>query len=213
MTKCKVIVAEDSPCFLQGISTWLQDHKHFTLCHKLAGWTELQEMTNDQHKVILVTSLFWINLVPGFPAFMDYLKVHRQVHVMCFIRIPDELSMTELLTSGINSIIDGTATRDEFLFGLQEICDGRLYVTSRLPDILSESQVAYNKKNKHEFILTPREVDVLKLICLGFTDKEIGNKLSISKRTVDGYRANLLSKFGTKNSALMVKLALENQLV
>jgi DNA-binding NarL/FixJ family response regulator len=150
----------------------MENHKHFTLYHKLPGWYELEAMTNYQTSMILVTSLQWINVVPGIPVFIDFLKVHRQFRVMCFIRPTDGLSMPELLTSGISSIIDWTATREEFLFGLQEICDGRLYVTSRLPDDFSEHQVD-NRNNKQDISLTHRELDVLKLSCQGFIDKEI----------------------------------------
>ncbi|MBM3435576.1 MAG: DNA-binding response regulator, partial [Bacteroidetes bacterium] len=49
------------------------------------------------------------------------------------------------------------------------------------------------------------------LICQGLSSKEIAAKLFLAKRTVDGYRANLLSKFGTNKSATMIRMVHEQQ--
>ncbi len=64
-----------------------------------------------------------------------------------------------------------------------------------------------------EIALTQREKEVLKLICEGFTNKEISEKLFISPRTVDNHRANVLLKTGTKNTATLVAFAIQYQLI
>ena len=66
---------------------------------------------------------------------------------------------------------------------------------------------------KKEIALTGREKEVLKLICEGFTNKEISEKLFISPRTVDNHRANVLLKTGTKNTATLVAFTIQNQLI
>jgi|WetSurMetagenome_2_1015567.scaffolds.fasta_scaffold354789_2 two-component system, NarL family, response regulator NreC len=214
MSKFKVVVVEESPCFFQGIGSWLEQDKHFTLCHKLVGWDEMQEIGKSQAICVIITTLQWINLNPGIPAFFDFLKINQQLKVICFIRKPEEFSLPEIMTYGIGGIIDWTATHEEFLFGLQEVCIGKLYVSSYFPVVHSEKEIPEKKSNnKHHLTLTQRETEVLTLICEGLTDKEIADKLSVSKRTVDGYRANLLSKFGARNSTVMVKVALENHMV
>lgn len=66
---------------------------------------------------------------------------------------------------------------------------------------------------KKEIALTKREKEVLQLICEGYTNKEISEKLFISPRTVDNHRANVLSKTETKNTATLVAFAIQNHLV
>lgn len=61
--------------------------------------------------------------------------------------------------------------------------------------------------------LTPRELEVLQLIASGFTDREIAKMLSISSKTVNTHRKNILRKLALKNTALLIRYALENRLV
>ena len=61
--------------------------------------------------------------------------------------------------------------------------------------------------------LTDREMEVLKLICEELTNKEIGEKLHISGRTVEGHRQNLLLKVGVKNSAGLIIYAIEHSII
>jgi DNA-binding NarL/FixJ family response regulator len=61
--------------------------------------------------------------------------------------------------------------------------------------------------------LSTRELEVLKLICDGFSNAEIAEQLFISHRTVDRHRANLLSKTGCKNSTSLVMYAVKNKIV
>lgn len=65
----------------------------------------------------------------------------------------------------------------------------------------------------HGVHLSIRELDVLQLICQGFSGRKIGERLQISKRTVDGHRLQLRRKLEVKNAASMVRVALERQLV
>lgn len=61
--------------------------------------------------------------------------------------------------------------------------------------------------------LTEREQEVLVLIAEGYSNKDIGNALSISHRTVDSHRTNIRNKTGIKNLAGMIRYAYKNQLV
>ena len=61
--------------------------------------------------------------------------------------------------------------------------------------------------------LTPRELEVVQLIASGFTDREIAKMLSISSKTVNTHRKNILRKLALKNTALLIRYALENRIV
>jgi DNA-binding NarL/FixJ family response regulator len=66
--------------------------------------------------------------------------------------------------------------------------------------------------DKHVF-LTHRETDLLRLITEGYTNQEIAEKLFLGSETVKSYRKNLLFKLNAKNTAALVKIALEEKLV
>jgi len=66
-----------------------------------------------------------------------------------------------------------------------------------------------NKIDKR-YGLSKREKEVLSYLCQGYTNAEIAEKLFLSSKTVEGHRANLLSKTGTKNSAHLVMFSIKN---
>lgn len=76
-----------------------------------------------------------------------------------------------------------------------------------------QSEVDYSKQTTlADLKLTKREKEILALICQGLTNNEIADKLCLSSRTIDGHRANLLSKTSCKNTAELVVFSLKNNL-
>jgi DNA-binding CsgD family transcriptional regulator len=70
------------------------------------------------------------------------------------------------------------------------------------------------KKPLEEVIwLTQREKELLHLVTEGYTNTEIADKIFLSPETIKGYRKNLLLKLGAKNTAVLVKMAIEQKLI
>ena len=67
--------------------------------------------------------------------------------------------------------------------------------------------------HKHAFMLTNREIEIVQLIADGNTDREIGEKLSISGKTVSTHRKNILRKLDMKNTAMLIRYAMSQKLV
>ncbi len=90
-------------------------------------------------------------------------------------------------------------------------------------EISDEISLLYNKmkveenvkqtSNQKRLKISKREKEVLELICKGYTNKEIADKLFLSARTVDNHRANMLTKTGTKNTAELVAYVVKNKLI
>lgn len=62
-------------------------------------------------------------------------------------------------------------------------------------------------------MLSPREIEVTQLIADGMTDREIGEKLEISHKTVSTHRKNILKKLGLKNTAMLIRYSIENSII
>lgn len=83
----------------------------------------------------------------------------------------------------------------------------------KLAKEFEKSTFVKNKKLKDVIKLSEREIEILQLICDGFTNIEIAEKLFISPRTVDNHRAHLLEKTNTKNAAHLVAYAIKFKLI
>jgi DNA-binding CsgD family transcriptional regulator len=87
---------------------------------------------------------------------------------------------------------------------------GEIETACKILDFTNEQE---EEKIQNKVGLTPREKEVLQLICKGLTNKEISEKLFISPRTVDNHRASILLKTEVKNTAALVAFALKHDLV
>lgn len=211
--KCRIIISEDSHFFYLGIKSILLNHNHFLVHPEPVDWGKLKQISTNKSRYIIISTQLWIHNNPGFNDFHDFLLENPQFDVLCFVIPYHQFILQELINSGIKGFIDWAATPDELLWGIDEIAKGRCFFSTQWPVEPDNKDGIAGKAIRMDFELTKRETEVLSLICNGFTDKEIAGKLFISKRTVDGYRSNLLSKFGTRNSSHMVKTAFENCLL
>jgi DNA-binding NarL/FixJ family response regulator len=78
---------------------------------------------------------------------------------------------------------------------------------------LGNESVQESIQQHNQLMLTRREVEVLRLIAEGLTNQEIADKLFVSASTVDSHRKNLISKLNVKNTAALVRTAVENKII
>ena len=115
--------------------------------------------------------------------------------------------INKMLESGASGYMLKNATKEEIIGALQIVEQGGTYLSREAAQLL---------KYKSEIpvpVLTRREKEVLKLIADGLTNTDIADRLFLSTSTVVTHRKNLLLKIGAHNSAGMVKLAIEQNLL
>ena len=126
----------------------------------------------------------------------------------------DEALVREAIKAGASGYILKRAAESELVSAINVLMRGDMYVDHALLSTLVEDTVEKPARDG-ELIeaLTPREKDVLGLIVLGYTNRQIGKELSISVRTVEGHRSNLSEKIGSHSRADLVRYARENDLI
>lgn len=118
-----------------------------------------------------------------------------------------EISVVKrMLDNGASGYILKNAMCEEVIEGIITVCNGETF-------LCHEVDLLMKKQTDTSVWLTPREEAVLKLIVEGYTNPEIADKICLSPETIKGYRKNLLFKLGARNTASLVKMALENKLV
>ncbi|MEM1321230.1 MAG: response regulator transcription factor [Bacteroidota bacterium] len=121
------------------------------------------------------------------------------------------LNMIEV---GASAFMPKSAPPEEMEMTIQQVAQKGYFYSEQVMAIITEN-LRSKQKPKASFAvqLTPREKEVLQLICQQYTAQEIAEKLFISRRTVEGHRNNLLMKLNCRNIAGLVVFALQNQLV
>jgi DNA-binding NarL/FixJ family response regulator len=97
---------------------------------------------------------------------------------------------------------------EELLFALREVMAGHNYISPSIEkELKSETLVAPEEKQR--FNLTPRQREVLQLLCDGYTMKEVASKLNISTRTAETYKYQIMEGLGVESTAELIQYAIK----
>ncbi len=112
-----------------------------------------------------------------------------------------------VLAVGASGYVLKNSLGEELIAGIETVAAGGRFLCEEMGVLLRK------KRNDEAVWLTGREKEVLRLIAEGYSNLEIAERIHLSNDTIKGYRKNLLQKFGAKNTAAMVKSAIEQQLI
>ena len=123
--------------------------------------------------------------------------------------------MREVLNAGASGFIIKRAVESELLNAIRAVHRGEVYVHPFMMRALLDPPVQKPapEKKRSGIPLTPREVEVLRFIARGYTNRQIGESLNLSVRTVESHRANLMGKLDLQTRVQLVRYATENKLL
>ena len=135
-------------------------------------------------------------------VFRDYPDVR-----IVAVTIHDEYSVVQrMMACGAHGYVLKSSSADELLEAIVTVWQKRQYISPLVERILQQGR-------ESSVILTAVEQNILQLLCNGLTNPQIATQMSLSTETVNWYRKRLLAKFGVKNTVMLVKHAIEEQLV
>src|SRR5690606_16234808 len=112
----------------------------------------------------------------------------------------------QMLENGASGYLIKNAMTEEVLTGIQTVAEGQIF-------LCHEIDVLMKRPKKAHLWLSQREREILKLIAEGLTNGEIAERIFLSPETIKSYRKNLLLKLDAKNTAVLVRIALEQKLI
>jgi DNA-binding NarL/FixJ family response regulator len=161
----------------------------------------------DANLVILDISMPHLR---GIEATRELKKVFPAVKVLILTMYKDKKLLHHAISSGADGYVLKEDSEKELYSAIEKIREGGVYISPRLSEGLSNDWVQTRRgifKPPFER-LTKREMEVLRLIAEGKSDKEIAHLLFISIRTAQNHRANIMNKLGIKKTADLVKYAI-----
>ncbi len=153
--------------------------------------------------------------LPGLTGVEILRRVSRQLknlRVLVFSGHENPVLVREMLEAGAHGFVEKTAGLFEFKKGLETIANGGTYFGPAVASLLRNVVANPGASNTPDF-LTDREREILQLVAESNSTKEIASKLSISVKTVDNHRTNLMRKLNLHDVASLTRYALEIGLV
>jgi DNA-binding NarL/FixJ family response regulator len=120
----------------------------------------------------------------------------------------NQLSFIEkMIANGASGYVLKNATQEELIDAIESVMSGKIFMSNEVASIVRKGP------DPNIPVITRREKEVLALIAEGLTNNEIAEKLFVSTTTVDSHRKSLLAKFDVKNTAILIRLAMQYQLI
>lgn len=206
----RLIIADDHPVISDGIKLILEKEKDIQLVATVSNGIELLNvLETEQADVILMD----VNMpeMSGIEATQKIKDNYPTIKVLSFSQYDEKRFVKQMLKYGASGYLLKNSAASEIVKAVNIVYSGGIYLSEELPDIFSDKP---KRKSSYFFPeLSQRELEVLKLICGEKNTNEIAEILFISNSTVETHRANLLLKVGVKNTAGLVKWAVENEVV
>jgi len=134
-----------------------------------------------------------------------------EIKVIILTIYTEEKFLVESMLAGADGYVLKTINKNELFFGIEEVCRGQKYIDGNLMQ-RAFFQVIRGEQKK-DSVLTDRELDVLKLMARGKTNKEISSELYIGSDTVKEYVTAIMKKLDSKNRTDAVAKAIRNQII
>ena len=209
----RILIADDHGVLRAGLRALLNAEPGLEVVGEAAdGLTALQLAAELRPDVALMDLS-----MPG----LDGIQATRQLketlpgtRVLILTVHEDESLLREAIQAGASGYIIKRAVESELINAIRAVHSGDLYVHPTLTRaLLRDLSPALPSDQAPTEPLTPREIDVLRLIAQGYTNRQVAEKLHVSVRTVESHRANLTGKLGIASRAELVRYAKEHNLL
>ena len=207
----KVAITDDHPIVANGLKKILAEHANLEVVGVYAtGKAMMNEIATALPDVLLLD----MNLpdLQGPDLARQLLKKHPEVKIIVLSSSDITVQVKKMLQIGCKGYLLKDSDDATIVQAIETVFDGGEFLSPALQQQLV-NDLFRNKSQKSNTMLTRREKEVLQLITQEFTNQEIADKLFISLHTVDNHRSSLLQKLDVKNTAGLVKKAIENGLV
>lgn len=213
-----LIVTDDHKIIRDGIKSLLRSEQTIQVVGEAANGNELISLLATTPADVVLMD---INMPEkdGFETTQYMAEHYPNIKVLVLSMLDHESYVNKIMNAGASGYILKNAGREELCSAIQLVARGIPYICSEVAmDLLKKTHSSAPapsglRTDMETKDLSKREMEVLALIAEGYTNAEIADKLFTSKRTIETHRQNLLEKTNCKNTATLIRYALQRGLI
>lgn len=218
MGKIVLGIADDHRLFRMGFISMLSGVDEFCFAFEAGNGQELLDRLAEQPCDIVLLDIN-MPVMDGIKATEIMKDRFPEVKIIIISMYDEDRFVTHMLEQGVNGYLLKDSSPEEVEKAIRQVYAEGAYYSDFVGKVLHRkllskkadaAPVVFNAPFASD--LSTREKDVLRLLCDGLSTAEIGDKLFISSRTVEGYRQRIIEKTGAKNIAQAIALAYKRHL-
>jgi DNA-binding NarL/FixJ family response regulator len=216
MPPLRILVADDHDVVRQGLRSLLESRTGWEVCGEASNGREAVEMSVQLKPEIVIMDIAMPTMT-GLEATRQILKASPKTQVIVLTMHESEELLREVLDAGARGYVLKTDKGRELISAVDAVCNHNTFFTSRVAEMVLHGYLETNngalKPMNRAQSLTPREKEVLHLVADGKSNKEVAAGLSISVKTAEAHRINIMRKLNAQSVVDLVKYAMRNNML
>ena len=211
MNKITILIADDHTLVRETWSFILNTDPRFKVVAECGNGEDAVQRSKVLHPNIVIMD---INLpgMNGIEATEQIRKMSPSTQVLGVSLHTQPTYAKKMIQKGAMGYVTKNSSREEMFKAIMEIQGGRKYICEEIKNILSEQIISGDPNQNGLNTLSQRELQIINLIKKGHPSREIAEALTISVKTVEVHRYNILKKLNLKNAAALVNYINNSQL-
>ena len=212
MKKIKLLIVDDHQLVLDGLKTLIKDVPGFVLAGEAnSGDDALRLARSCQFDIALMD--IEMSGKNGIETTRELLREYPKAKILALTMYNEKEIINKVMEAGASGYVLKNVNKAELIDEIKKIADGQKYLSSDVVTTLlgkGATKIGADLEENGFEKPTKREVEIVRLIVQGLSNREIGEKLFISPRTVDTHRTNVMEKLQVKNIAGLIRYAIKS---
>jgi DNA-binding NarL/FixJ family response regulator len=206
----RVLIADDHGIVRSGLRMLIDRQRDMSVVAEASDGVDALQLTQAEHPDVAVLDVSMPRMT-GLQAAREIRAHSPDTRVLLLSMHDDERYFFEGLEAGAAGYVLKRAADTDLIDALRTVAAGRTFLSD---DAQATLMHAWQEgRAEPEDPLTPRELEVVKLIAEAFTNRQIADTLQVSEKTVESHRSNLLAKLGMRDRVELVRYAIRRGLV
>lgn len=205
-----ILIANNNQIAAEGIKTILQSSRGNRVLGIVNSIEELKKNATRYFPDIIVMDYSDVSF--GISTIKDIKQIYKDTKILAITDVLPKSTVHSALKNGVDSYLLSDCDKPEIMEAIEDTYSGKQFYCGMVIDILSE----HNESEANGcagISLSEREIEIIKLISDGCTNKEIADQLFLSTHTVNTHRKNIMNKLGIKNTAGIVIYAVKENII
>lgn len=211
-TSINIILADDHEIFRDGFAAMFKKPTGITLVAEARNGLQLVSQVQKYHPDVVLTDILMPEM-DGLEATRIIASKFPEVGIIALSMFNDDHLIIEMLEAGAKGYLLKNAHKKEIVEAIKTVARNEPFYCSqtsmKLAKLIASSRFAHGKQAEKPGF-SGKEIEIIKLICKEYSNKEISESLHLSIRTIEGYREKIMEKMAARNTAGIVVYAVRN---
>jgi len=213
MSNIRVLLVDDHQLLREGVEAMLSKVEHINIVGSVSSGEEAINLAQVKTPDVILMDIMMLGMT-GIEATRWIKEQNPDIKIIIVSMEVNDMLIGEGIKSGIDGYLPKDVNKSTLVDAINRVSKGEKFFSDKVTKLVIESLYSSGKSTKKSNSeLTKRELEVLKEVATGKSNKEVGETLFMSVKTVETHKSHILDKLGLKNTAELVKYAIKNEII